>query len=569
MTQFRIVVRVRTRGQQGGLTVQAVAGNHAVFLAFDLTPDARAGCLGFGLHRTDHTENEAYWLSGFKTFRSVVPNPTSTTVYTSDKHPVQSMWWGDYSAKPAHRYTYKIVAFYGLPKNLTSTDTVSVSIEVTTNDPDSGTHGVYFNRGVAASQAYATKFGDQPSRLPEAKREAAMVWLSRGLDEALRSFITKDASPQVAIRAAVYEFTEPTIFAALAEAQAAGADVQIVYHDKGDQGATNDKAISDANLDRAILIPRQHPVIAHNKFIVRCDRDDSGHLSAQQVWTGSTNLSRGGIFGHSNVGHVVRDPQVATAFLHYWTAIAADPTGATLKAWVNANSRFDADQLARHGIHTLFSPRTDIAPLDWYARGFSAAGSNTHITLPFGMDNHHFEPLVTTLPADGALRFVTLNKRDDNQDSWARNPSIQVAVGSSGGPDVLARWAKETLTGFNPMVPYLHTKILLLGALTASPTTISGSANFSQASTTSNDENMLVIVGDLDVADVYFTEYARIFQHFYARWWAAQLDPQGTDEHSFLTEDAGWQTPYWSPRSPKNALRDLYANNVEGNRESP
>ncbi len=80
---------------------------------------------------------------------------------------------------------------------------------------------------------------------------------------------------------------------------------------------------------------------------------------------------------------------------------------------------------------------------------------------------------------------------------------------------------------------------------------------------------MLVIVGDRDVADVYFTEYARIFQHFYARWWAAQLDPHGTDEHSFLTEDAGWQTPYWNPRSPKNALRDLNANNVEGNRESP
>lgn len=49
------------------------------------------------MYRVDHTENESYWIPGFKTFRSVVPNPTSKVIYTTDKQPVQSMWWGDYS----------------------------------------------------------------------------------------------------------------------------------------------------------------------------------------------------------------------------------------------------------------------------------------------------------------------------------------------------------------------------------------------------------------------------------------------------------------------------------------
>jgi phosphatidylserine/phosphatidylglycerophosphate/cardiolipin synthase-like enzyme len=129
---------------------------------------------------------------------------------------------------------------------------------------------------------------------------------------------------------------------------------------------------------------------------------------------------------------------------------------------------------------------------------------------------------------------------------------------------VLSRWAKETLTGFNGHVDYLHTKILLVGALGETPTTISGSANFSEASTTSNDENMLVIAGDRDVADVYFTEYMRIFQHFYARWWAAKLGTAGADSHSFLTEDDSWQAPYWT-MSPKSRERDLYAHQVGGN----
>jgi imidazolonepropionase-like amidohydrolase len=101
-----------------------------------------------------------------------------------------------------------------------------------------------------------------------------MTWLSRGLHEALRAYITDGASPALAIRAAVYEFTEPTVLAAFAQAHAAGADVRIVYHAKGKEGIANEAAIQAANLDRSMLIPRTHPVIAHNKFILRADRND-------------------------------------------------------------------------------------------------------------------------------------------------------------------------------------------------------------------------------------------------------------------------------------------------------
>jgi len=558
---------MRCRVQSGGTTVQAIAGNHAVFFGFDLTEDARPGCLGFALHRVDRTENEAYFLSGFKTFRSVVPQPSSTVIYPSDKHPIQGMWWGDYTAKPAHQYEYTVVPVYGSPKNLTMPDANSAKVELSTGDPDEGTHGVYFNRGVAASQAYATKFGAAPDSLPPDKRAAAMTWLSRGLHEAMIAFITRDASPGLAIRAAVYEFTEPSVLAAFAAAKAAGADVQIVFHDSDTQGSANEAAIKQANLDPAMLIKRTNAVIAHNKFIIRCDRAADGTLAPKELWTGSTNLSEGGIFGHSNVGHAVRDPAVAAAYLDYWTELSADPAGKPLQQWVSAHSPFAASELASAGLHTLFSPRTALDPLDWYAQRFTAAeAGSTHLTLPFGMDNKHFEPLLTKVPAsDATLRYVMLDQADDHQAIWSANQAVQVAVGSKGGPDSLTRWAKETLTGFNVHVLYLHTKILLASPLAAAPVVISGSANFSKASTTDNDENMLIVVGDTDVADVYFTEYARIFQHFYARWWAAHLDPHGSDTHSFLTEDDSWQQRYFDPKSPKHAERLLYSSQVQGN----
>jgi phosphatidylserine/phosphatidylglycerophosphate/cardiolipin synthase-like enzyme len=589
---------MRVRKTQDGLTVQAIAGDHAVFLAFDLAPSARTGCLGFALHRVDHTENEAYWLAGFKTFRSVEPHPAATVIYPSNVHPVQSMWWGDYSAKPTHSYTYKIVPVHGTPTAPTVDDTTAVTLDVATVDPTTGAHGIYFNRGVAASQAYATKFGNKPADLDPEKHAEAMTWLSRGLHEAMLAFITDDASPQFVLRAAAYEFTEPTVLEAFAKAHAAGADVKIVYHDKphDDQSTRNEQAIAAAGLDPAILIARHHTTIAHNKFIVRAIRSGDGTLTGQQVWTGSTNMSEGGIFGHSNVGHAVRVPAVADAYLTYWDQLAADPTARPLKTWVSTNSPLDQNPAT--GIQAVFSPRTELAPLDWYAHLFTDPATTGHITLPFGLDDKHFEPAVAAMTAasttatgtssDAPLKFVMLNTRDDHQQVWSRDHSIQVAVGATGGPDALSRWAQEHLTGFNSHVDFLHTKILLRGVLDAAPTIVSGSANFSEASTTSNDENMLVITGDRDVADVYFTEYMRIFEHFYARWWATQLHavhhpaadrqrttiaPTAADAahstadsdaavHSFLTEDDSWQTPYFDPHTPKSRQRDLYANRV-------
>mgnify|MGYP001476251805 CR=1 FL=1 len=62
-----------------GLTVQAVAGTHAVLLGFDLagidTAPPPSDLLGFAIRRTDHTEDERAWLRGLKVFASVVPAP--------------------------------------------------------------------------------------------------------------------------------------------------------------------------------------------------------------------------------------------------------------------------------------------------------------------------------------------------------------------------------------------------------------------------------------------------------------------------------------------------------------
>lgn len=561
---------MRKRVSSGGVTVQAIAGNHAVFFGLDLDAAAQQGCLGFSVHRIDHdpAKPEQYWLSGFKTFKSVVPNPDPKAFYKTRDHPLQTFYWSDYTAKPGHDYTYRFVPRYGEPKNLQDHQGVEATIEISTNDPTKGTHGVYFNRGVAASQAYANKYELRPDKLPPAKRAEALQWLSRGLVEAIKAFISQANGPGHALRAAVYEFTQPDVLAAFKTANDAGADVQIVYHAKADEeGDLNRDAIKTAGLPKSILTERTNARIAHNKFIVFCTKDGAGNLSAQSVWTGSTNLSEGGIFGHSNVGHEVRDAAVAGRFLDLWTQLKENPETDKLRDWVGANSPFDATAASADGMHTLFSPRHGLAPLKWYAERFGGGTSSIYITEAFGM-GAVFETALENYAGKG-LHYVLLDKRDTNQDTWAADKKVIVAVGSKGGPNTLARWAKETLTNFNPRVPYLHTKVLMIDPLGTSPMVITGSANFSPDSTSGNDENMLVIVGDTDLADVYFTEFSRIFNHFYARYWAAELAKRHTDAptdtQSFLSEDPSWQDPYFVAGNPKYLQRTLFSSGVQGN----
>ncbi|MEO5905466.1 MAG: phospholipase D-like domain-containing protein, partial [Saprospiraceae bacterium] len=66
-------------------------------------------------------------------------------------------------------------------------------------------------------------------------------------------------------------------------------------------------------------------------------------------------------------------------------------------------------------------------------------------------------------------------------------------------------------------VSYIHSKFLLVDPLSNDPVVITGSANFSADSTNRNDENMLIIRGDKRVADIYFTEFNRLFHHYYFR----------------------------------------------------
>jgi len=75
------------------LRVHAIAGTYVVMLGFDLPQADCAGLLGFSLHRQDLTENEAYYLSGSKTFAETDPGFPAGSSYSTRDHPIQSFQW--------------------------------------------------------------------------------------------------------------------------------------------------------------------------------------------------------------------------------------------------------------------------------------------------------------------------------------------------------------------------------------------------------------------------------------------------------------------------------------------
>jgi hypothetical protein len=129
----------------------------------------------------------------------------------------------------------------------------------------------------------------------------------------------------------------------------------------------------------------------------------------------------------------------------------------------------------------------------------------------------------------------------------------------------LDRWfLKEELTRSEGNIFFVHTKYLLIDPLSDDPLICTGSANFSEGSLTNNDENMILIRGSTRVADIYMTEFDRLFRHFYFRdvsnEVASKRKKGQKPEKVFLDPDDRWTDDYFKPGGFKTRRREMFFN---------
>ena len=547
---------MRKRKQENKLTLQAIAGTHVVALGWDMEEADSQGVLGFAIRCTDHTENETYYLRGIKTFEDTDLGLAPGNLYSTRRQPLQTFTWSDLTAQPGHSYTYRVVALRGTPADLQKAESAEVSV---TAEPEGGdTQVVWFNRGATGSQDYARDFHNQD---PDAVGDPAWEWLSRGLKEAMLRFIAQAQGAEWGLRVAAYEFEYEPVLEALHQAHSSGADVQIVY-DARDDGvaAANREAAQRAGIEGLCRErTKNKSAISHNKFIVLL------HGGAPvAVWTGSTNLTERGIFGHSNVGHSVEDAPVAQAYLDYWDQLHTDPKSTVLRPWdTTASPTPAAGSLPAPGTTAFFSPRSSLDLLEWYIDLAEQASSLLCITFPFGI-SAPFDPMLEVEMAAG-LRYALLDAAGnqkgakDKIDRLRSLTSNLFAIGNRVSLNTFDRWLKEKYPNLNKHAIWVHTKYMLVDPLGDDPIVVTGSANFSPASVEENDENMLVIRGNRRVADIYLTEFFRLWKHHAFREWAAKAPSAATARPQYLKPDDTWRAIYYDPARAQSRQRQLFA----------
>lgn len=599
---------MRARAENDGISVHAIAGTRVVCLGMDATKKAARGLLGFAIERREGRKKPV-WLKGLRYFEAAPPeNPAAGMPVPSDQGPIQGFLWGDYGASPGTRYVYRVHPVYGKPGKTRSGEPVEVA--VATEPLDAPDHGIFFNRGAAGSQAYTRHFGDyrrwykvdkygrdrwvefiRPGDVPD--REAYQ-WLSRGLEEAALEFIGQAKGKGWGLRAAVYEFEYLPVIQAFVDSLESGADVKIVYDakqsgkDKTGPWRATERALRKVGLRdggsikrfERMTIPRTITTISHNKFIVLL-RDGK----PVQVWTGSANMTPGGIFGQSNLGQIVRDPEVAARYYEYWQKLAEDPPTQEIRKW-NVERQPDLEgPPPPDSITPIFSPRPTLGMLGWYAERLAEAKRSVHFTAAFGVAQQIADKLMVERPItqdDPFLRYVLLESKPSPQASKKRKdgarsggrpvpldyydfaaiPNNRCAWGAltrqRKGERDAQRVLEESLSGLDTHVEYLHTKFMIVDPLTDDPIVITGSANFSDASTRSNDENMLVIRGNTRVADVFLGEFMRTFKHFELRNMVNEMSDDDQRASFYLCPDDSWTRPYYEDGTPQMAERLLF-----------
>lgn len=586
----------------GGYQIFAVAGTNTISFGIDFEQANTAGILGFAIERIDKVEDQRFFTYGFKVFPSVIKYPDKNTAVKTNDHPIQSFVTDDFTAKPDREYEYLFYPIKGLPKNL-DRSARPISIKVRTEPLFSKLeHDIFFNRGVASSQAYAREFNNQsPKKLDETdpqEAKRAREWLSRSLDDAILKFIG-NAKKSDTLLCCFYEFRYEPVVRELKAAIDRGVDVKIIIDAKVNErtdkeGVFHESFPREDNLRmiKKVKIPAKNIIkrqakpndIAHNKFIVLLK---GASQKPVEVWTGSTNISEGGIHGQTNVGHWVRNQELAAHFRAYWDLLSDDP--GPKKGSDNATSRREnklfrdavealletPDSFAKlnRGITPIFSPRNGSTVLDMYARMVDEAKGLSCITLAFGIGDN-FKTLLADNKTDSHISLFLLEKEDkpnprSKKEFVGLNAKNNVyKAWGSFLPEPLYQWTKETnagALGLNQHVSYIHSKFLLMDPLSKDPIVVTGSANFSEASTNDNDENMLAIRGNQRVADIYFTEFNRLFYHYYFRSVQEQTkrmlsenEKARSDKQSlFLAEDDRWIKAY-KPGSLKQKRVDIF-----------
>jgi phosphatidylserine/phosphatidylglycerophosphate/cardiolipin synthase-like enzyme len=549
----------------------AISNNDVAFVAWQL-PAKVVNCLGFAVYRRDSAGHEKplpAWV-GFSGDSNAGWTPKTTEIW-----PVQKFTWRDLTAKRGETYTYRIVPMVGTPGNLTPQIAEAMTTNSVAITEKRGDFSAFFNRGILSTQSLVHQLPVGPGGVPnflklkdriDQPSDPLRERLSGQLREAMLGLFARARTEGGELFCAIYELTDPELEKALLDNKDI---VHIVLANTGTDDAENAPArqalheIGADITDR--MVGSQH--IAHNKFAILTGSDGT----PKAVWTGSTNWTDTGLCAQSNNGILIESTDLAAHYMDYWNSLKTDDSaqGPDFRAANNHEHDVNADGGAT-GISLWFSPNTKqkskpssnaATPGDLETVFAAIQGAKDAILfLVFQPGSPSIVDQAASVQDIKPSLFVHGAATDpgvvnDFSTHLFHRTAAQTdtdVVSAAAINDQFGYWEKELLKSGPSAHAIIHDKIVVIDPFSDECVVITGSHNLGYRASYNNDENLLIIRGNRQLAAAYAAHVMDVYDHYR---WRFMLQSKGTSAWTGLASDDKWQDKYF--KAGTASMREL------------
>jgi phosphatidylserine/phosphatidylglycerophosphate/cardiolipin synthase-like enzyme len=296
------------------------------------------------------------------------------------------------------------------------------------------------------------------------------------VEEKLLQYIN---SAQISIHIASFEFDLNRVADALIAAHNRGVDVRWVTDDENglladeEPGRGQFKMLQNAGIEVKDDLGRE--AFMHNKFWI---------FDGQTVWTGSTNITKSGVYDQNNNVIVIHSPELAVIYGREFDEMWAGQFGAKSPSTL-AQQSLTIDGTPIQVIFTSEDPalETAIIPLVQSAQSsvYFMAFSFTDFPLADAMKLRY------QAGVDVAGVFETFGSETESSELRTLFcGQVPVRQDGNGG--------------------FLHDKVIIVDKRYV----VTGSLNFSTRAETANDENV-IIIDNPEIAQLYVEEFERVW----------------------------------------------------------
>lgn len=576
-------------------------------------------CLGFALYRLPAGAKSPEIVPTFvgPTTEKRIPAGTNrpSTVW-----PIQKFMWSDYLVGTETEVRYQVAAMCGPDfEHMKPGPKSNWSEPVTLSVPAGAAIKAYFNRGIVSTQWTARQLASGKKSLkdlvdpPLGTTNKVRDFLGGELKKSFLALLDAQAKSGAHIYASLFELSDPEVIPAL---EKFGQRAHIILSDgthkapaKKAKGKAKAQAVKkrakrkggapyDENADararlRAAHVEVQDRMVAgthfsHHKFIVFTEAMNTTKPVA--VWTGSTNLTYGGVCTQANNGILISDAAIAMRFFQQWKELAKDgdtypPTlnqfdarsvnapvdGAKVTAWFAPNPMIG--QKPKKGKGNKYGDHADLK----FARQFIQSAQEGVLFLVFNpgytgtllndilalLDNPskneklYIHGVANQDPTGGSdkspLIFVHRNKKQKSdtaaEDAIVLPAAIKVPASAQqkdkAAAAALQKWVKkvddywqEEPSGLG--VVRVHSKVIVVDPLGKHPVIITGSHNLGPKASAENDDNLVVIENDPVAAAQYAVNIITIYNQY--RWRFMQA--LAAKRHETLNQWNGLEAPW-------------------------